>query len=315
MRLGLGLSLTAARSAGGADTTAPTILLFAVGPQSGTDLPISLNVSDTGPPIDLFVVGITGGASTPSAAQIIAGTDAANAAAPFVVTWQVSVSGSTSDSTAYAATGLYDFYAVARDAAGNVSAVISDLGISYTAPILNFVDTMDYAAGAYLDAQLAYTSIELTNSDGRIQADGAGVARITNANTRTQMLKYQTALNPNQYAEITFSAVGSQAPRLCLRIQDASNYYYVDFASTQTRVRKLVAGVVTSFGSLGEFPSPTAGQLYRFEAEGTTLRLYRDSVLLATYTGETSLATGQPGFRISSVAGVPAVTRFACGEL
>lgn len=321
------LGLTVVRGGGGGgDTTAPTILLFAVGPQSGFNMPINVSVSDTSTPISLFVVGVTAGSAVPSAAQIIAGTNASTAAAPFVVTWTVSVSGSTSGSASGSpVTGSYDFYAVARDAANNVSAPVSDLGISYTAPVTSWVDTMDYASGVFLDQVPAYTSLYLSNTGDadRIQGDGTGQVAIPSPYLRSQFLKLNSALNADHYAEITYSEVpGNSGCEMAVRVIDYSNYYFVEMLSDagKLQLKKKVAGSVTDadpaigYGALG---SAAVGDVIRLEMQGSTLRLYRNGSLLRTVTGLTQHTTGQVGFAISATSAPndAKVTRFAAGNL
>lgn len=138
MRLGIGIGIARGRrglSAPPSDTTAPSLSAFSVGPQDGTDLPIEVSADDDpSKPIDFYVVGIIAGGTAPSAAQVKAGTDATDTAATVVTTWTVNVDGSTTttETVPDIPADTYDFYIVAEDSAGNLTATpLNDLGVTY----------------------------------------------------------------------------------------------------------------------------------------------------------------------------------------
>lgn len=114
---------------------APSLSAFSVGPQDGTDLPIEVSVDDDrSKPIDFYVVGISAGGTAPSAAQVKAGTDATDTAATVAASWTVNVDGSTTttETVTDIPADTYDFYIVAEDSAGNLTATpLTDLGMTY----------------------------------------------------------------------------------------------------------------------------------------------------------------------------------------
>lgn len=127
--LGLGLLRFIIRSGGAG---APSISAFSVGPQSGTDLPALITLTEgITAPTALYIVGVDAGSGTPSAAQIIAGQDSLGAAADFVASIADVATGTEVISITPPASGDYDFYAVAVDAGALQSNVVSSLVVAF----------------------------------------------------------------------------------------------------------------------------------------------------------------------------------------
>lgn len=112
----------------------PSILAFSVGTQSGTDIPVTLDLSDNAvTPYTVYFVAIPTGGTAPSAAQVVAGDDASDTAAPIFANFSASIDDDYNVTIPEATTGDYDFYATVVDDLGAPwGDVASDLVVPLT---------------------------------------------------------------------------------------------------------------------------------------------------------------------------------------
>lgn len=125
----------------------------------------------------------------------------------------------------------------------------------------------------------------------------------------------------DQWAEATMFVVGGGAgtgPCLVLRGPDAfhgANFYrwaVAPLGSNAIDLTKSVSGVVTSIATINV--AWVSGDVLRVEAEGSTLRTYRNGVLVDTHT-DTSVVSGRPGVGYSSVNTSAAIDDWSAGSL
>lgn len=140
----------------------PSISGFTVGAQSGTDIPIGIDLSENAvTPYTVFIVAVPAGASAPSAAQVRAGQNAAGAAAPISANYSASIDGTTNIAANGASTGSYDFYATVIDNIGTAwGSTISATGIA-----LNFAPVLSSPTAAANGAAGA-TALAVTTTEG-----------------------------------------------------------------------------------------------------------------------------------------------------
>lgn len=127
----------------GNDATEPTITVTPVaGSVGATHIQVVGTATDTNEPITLYIVAVANGAGAPSAAQVFAGTDAADAPAP-----KANNDGDSGVSIAATIAGLsastaYDVYYTFGDAYDNLT-TSAKLDISTTAaPSYSVNDTV-----------------------------------------------------------------------------------------------------------------------------------------------------------------------------
>ena len=173
----------------GIDTTDPTLSAQSVTPG---DTVLDFSATSTESTGTLFLVAVANGASAPSAAQVIAGTDASD-----VATDNAS-SSVTSTSVSGTITGLtnstaYDVYAVHRDNVGNASAVVSVLNqtpVASSGPTTPYTENFTTDVGSW------------TAQDGGITVTHDAVNDYL---VGTSTLNYRSAYSP----EITINQTGT----------------------------------------------------------------------------------------------------------
>ncbi len=213
----------------------------------------------------------------------------------------------------------YSYRVRARDAAGNVSAYspitmatptavpgdnfnranASDLGVSWDA--------------GYTDQFGANTNLQIVGNRVR-----ATIASLDATETYTGV-----ALANNQWAQLTLAAAngtGKMIPRLLLRFSAPGVKTGYEFALGRggvgftSRIARWNAGVFTQLAAENA-TTWVAGDVLHAEAEGTTLRLYRNNTLLLVVT-DTTIASGRAGITIyaATIADVE-VDDFSAGNL
>ena len=194
----------------------------------------------------------------------------------------------------------YSYRVRAQDAAGNVSPYSPITTASTTAAVtgdnFNRANTADLGASwdaGYTDQWSVNTNLQIVGN--RVRATAAQDATETYSGV---------ALATNQWAQLTLATANGtsvMAPRLLLRFSAPgakSGYEFsigrgVGFTS---RIARWNAGVFTSLAVENATPWG-AGDILRAEAEGTTLRLYRNNVLVLSTTDAT-VASGRAGITI-----------------
>jgi hypothetical protein len=108
-----------------------------------------------------------------------------------------------------------------------------------------------------------------------------------------------TSFSPNQSAQVTYTALtatGFDFAGPAVRVNPVTGTGYVlhlDAISAGGRVLSRVTGSVrTTIGATVLVPA--IGDVFRLEASGSTLRVYKNNVLVVTETDDT-YASGQPG--------------------
>lgn len=116
-------------------------------------------------------------------------------------------------------------------------------------------------------------------------------------------------------AQVICSVVGaSELPGPAVRCANA-NYYYVHCSSTSanSEVVKSVAGAHTVIREMAT--TFANGDTCKLEVTGTTLKVYKNGAQVGTDISDSDLASGQPGFKIYSVAGTARVDDFDAADL
>lgn len=102
---------------------------------------------------------------------------------------------------------------------------------------------------------------------------------------------YYAAYTPpdNQVARLRFVADGDGGPMV--RASAGPNFYIGVARTSGMQIQKCVSG---SFSTLGTWAGVSVGGIVRLEAEGSTIRLYYDDVLVGSVT-DTDLTSGFGG--------------------
>ncbi len=115
------------------DSTAPTYDTSpAIGAIGATYVQVFAVCDDLNPPITLYAVAVADGAAAPSAAQVIAGTNASNVAVPAGQASGQDHETITLSVVGLSATTAYDIYVVAEDSFANATAA-TKLDVTTTA--------------------------------------------------------------------------------------------------------------------------------------------------------------------------------------
>ena len=200
----------------------------------------------------------------------------------------------TPTTTSYSDTGVapglsYSYRVRARDAAGNFSAYSPITTATPTAvPGDNFNRANALDLGPSWDA--GYTDQWGANTN--LQIVGNRVRATTASRDATETYT-GVALANNQWAQVTLAtATGTRvmAPRLLLRFSAPGAKSGYEFALGRggigftSRIGRWNAGVLTPLAAENA-TAWVAGDVLRAEAEGTTLRLYRNNVLVLVDDG------------------------------
>jgi Fibronectin type III domain len=195
----------------------------------------------------------------------------------------------------------YSYRVRARDAVGNVSAYSPITTATPTAvPGDNFNRANALDLGASWDA--GYTDQWGANTN--LQIVGNRVRATTASRDATETYT-GVALSNNQWAQVTVAtATGTRAmaPRLLLRVSAPGTRAGYEFALGRggigftSRIGRWNAGVFTQLAAENS-TAWVAGDVLRAEADGTTLRLYRNNGLVLVTT-DTVIASGRAGITI-----------------
>jgi hypothetical protein len=125
------------------------------------------------------------------------------------------------------------------------------------------------------------------------------------------------SIGADQFSEVVIGTIGTNGTAPIVRAVAGAGgdayYLYINQGARTARIWKVDAGSFSAVGSEISIPAVVAGQVFRLEVEGTTLRAYRNGTLIDTTT-DSSHASGQPGFLFDSNT-TPAVNAWAGGEL
>ena len=213
----------------------------------------------------------------------------------------------------------YSYRVRARDAAGNFSAYSPITTATPTAvPGDNFNRANALDLGASWDA--GYTDQWGANTN--LQIVGNRVRATTASRDATETYT-GVALSNNQWAQVTVATVtgtGAMAPRLLLRFSAPGTKAGYEFALGRggigftSRIGRWNAGVFTQLAAENS-TAWVAGDVLRAEADGTTLRLYRNNGLVLVTT-DAVIASGRAGITIyaATIANVE-VDDFSAGNL
>ena len=228
----------------------------------------------------------------------------------------------TPTTTSYVDTGTisgvsYSYRVRARDAAGNFSAYSPiTMATPAAVPGDNFNRANALDLGASWDAGYTHQSTPNTN----LQIVGNRV-RATTASLDATETYTGVTLSNNQWAQLTLATAtgtGVIAPRLLLRFSAPDVKTGYEFALGRavgftSRIGRWQAGVWTPLAAENRTVW-VAGDVLRAEAEGTTLRLYRNNVLVLVATDAT-FPSGRAGIIIyaATIANVE-VDDFSAGN-
>ena len=230
----------------------------------------------------------------------------------------------TPTTTSYSDTSVvpglsYSYRVRARDAGGNVSAYSPITTATPTAvPGDNFNRANTLDLGTSWDA--GHTTPVRPNT--HLQIVGNRVRATTAMRDATETYT-GVALANNQWAQVTLATAngtGAMAPRLLLRFSAPGLKSGYEFALGRgglgftSRIERWNAGVSTPL-AVENATAWVAGDVLRAEAHGTTLRLYRNNVLVLSTTDAT-IASGRPGITIyaATIADVE-LDDFSAGHL
>ena len=226
----------------------------------------------------------------------------------------------TPTTTNYGDSGLtpglsYSYRVRARDAAGNVSTYSP---ITTATPTAVLGDNFNRANGLDLGASwdAGYTDQNGANLNLQIVGNRVTATAVGDA---TETYTGVTLAN-NQWAQLTLAAANGTGigSRLLLRFSAPGAKSGYEFAlrratGATSRIAKWNAGVFTQLAAENA-TTWVAGDVLRAEAEGTTLRLYRNNVLVLTATDAT-FPSGRAGITVAAatIANVE-VDDFSAGE-
>lgn len=119
---------------------------------------------------------------------------------------------------------------------------------------------------------------------------------------------YPSADYSVQATRVSFSGAASQSWGLQLRTTDQENFYLFNMrgvagAASGAEIQKKVAGAYTVLGAA--FANPTAGQVVKFQAIGSGLKVFYDGVEKASRTDTAITATGKAGIAMAGGAERP----------
>ena len=230
----------------------------------------------------------------------------------------------TPTTTSYSDTSVvpglsYSYRVRARDAGGNLSAYSPITTATPTAvPGDNFNRANTLDLGTSWDA--GHTTPVRPNT--HLQIVGNRVRATTAMRDATETYT-GVALANNQWAQVTLATAngtGAMAPRLLLRFSAPGLKSGYEFALGRgglgftSRIERWNAGVSTPL-AVENATAWVAGDVLRAEAQGTTLRLYRNNVLVLSTTDAT-IASGRAGITIyaATIANVE-LDDFSAGNL
>lgn len=96
----------------------------------------------------------------------------------------------------------------------------------------------------------------------------------------------------NQFAQVKISTLEDGGPAVRVSAS-AKTYYALEVWSAGARIRKVVNGTETNLGANFAI-TPSAGDVFRIEASGTTLTAYRNGSSLGSRT-DSDIASGYAG--------------------
>jgi len=127
-----------------------------------------------------------------------------------------------------------------------------------------------------------------------------GLRLLTNAlqgGSAGNALSYWNAFTPadDQFSQVRALVLGTNTDFGPTTRGDAAGSAYIALANTGAEgLAKFTAGTYTSLASVPITPNLAIGDILRLEVEGSTLRMYRNGILLGSTT-DTSFTTGKTG--------------------
>lgn len=243
--------------------------------------------------------------------------------------WQQSIDGTTSwvdiaGATAASldtTTGVTDDYFVRRSVSDGLQGPVSTGALQVAAVVASgTVFTEDFTGYTLGDTITAnYTVLSSIGTMPTVDPVGEWGLPDTTAGTQ-YLIKNDTILTADQYAEVTLALVGEQdftETRIIYGYVDSDNYYYIPTKrATDARIRVVVGGVVTLLANTS-FAGWAAGDVVRVERSGTTHTLKVNGAVVTTATDGSHAGTKAGfGLMVLSASNIgEKISRFECGDL
>ena len=129
--------------------------------------------------------------------------------------------------------------------------------------------------------------------------------------------RYTGVATPNDhYVKFTMGGVvdtnTDQGAGPAVRVQDASNLYFLQGNTVQTRIYKKVAGAFTQLGSDG--PAVATGDVLYLEIQGTQLIAKKNGTTICGSPTDSALSTGRGGFWCAPITANDTLDTFELGD-
>jgi len=174
---------------------------------------------------------------------------------------------------------------------------------------MSILATDDFAGTGALSANWTVDQGSSARASGEQSFTDLGTGQITG--------RYTGVATPNDhYVKYTMGGVvdtnTDQGAGPAVRSTDASNMYFLQGNTVETRIYKKVAGSFTQLGSDG--PSVATGDVLYLEIQGTQLIAKKNGTTICGSPTDSSLATGRGGFWCAPVTANDTLDTFELGD-